>query len=183
MDHDFFSKKIGDTEFALSAIPLGGYVEIAGTAEIGQGEQKEAYRSDSHSFNTKPYWQQLLVMLGGILFNLLFAYGAMTLVSLAGLPQSPFAYPHNAVPIVAAVMPESIAAKSGLQKGDTILAINGISLDNEVTKYHALIPGLSHTPLTFRINRDNTEQDVSIVTQDTSAEKTSKELGHLFYSD
>ena len=38
-----FKKKIGDTEFALSAIPLGGYVEIAGSAEMGQGEQKDAH--------------------------------------------------------------------------------------------------------------------------------------------
>src|SRR5581483_1274896 len=36
------SKKIGETEFALSLLPLGGYVEIAGSAELGQGEQKEA---------------------------------------------------------------------------------------------------------------------------------------------
>ena len=37
------SKKIGQTTFALSAIPLGGYVEIAGSAEMGQGEQKDAH--------------------------------------------------------------------------------------------------------------------------------------------
>ena len=41
----FLSKKIGDTKFALSAIPLGGYVEIAGSAEMGQGEQKDAARN------------------------------------------------------------------------------------------------------------------------------------------
>src|SRR5579872_2199524 len=43
------SKKIGETEFSLSAIPLGGYVEIAGAAEVGQGEQKDAQATDEHS--------------------------------------------------------------------------------------------------------------------------------------
>ena len=47
-------KKIGSTEFSLSAIPMGGYVEIAGAAEVGQGEQKEAYRDDEYSFARKP---------------------------------------------------------------------------------------------------------------------------------
>ncbi len=50
-------KKIGDTEFALSAITLGGYVEIAGSAEIGQGDQKDAHANDPYSFNQKPLYQ------------------------------------------------------------------------------------------------------------------------------
>ncbi len=75
-----FSKKIGGTEFSLSAIPLGGYVEIAGSAEVGQGEQKEAHANDEGSFARKPYYQKLLVMLGGIAFNILFAYVVLSLL-------------------------------------------------------------------------------------------------------
>src|SRR3990167_855364 len=45
------SKKIGDTTFSLSAIPFGGYVEIAGHEEVGQGEQKLAKSQDNNSFN------------------------------------------------------------------------------------------------------------------------------------
>ena len=72
-----FKKKIGETEFALSLLPLGGYVEIAGAAEVGQGEQKEAYSTDQNSFASKPYYQKMLVMAGGIVFNLMFAYAAL----------------------------------------------------------------------------------------------------------
>src|SRR5437762_13928879 len=55
------NKKIGETEFSLSAIPFGGYVEIAGAAEVGQGDQNEAYAKDEGSFAVKPYYQKLLV--------------------------------------------------------------------------------------------------------------------------
>ena len=55
MGPQIIKKEIGGTEFSLSSIPLGGYVEIAGMAEVAQGEQKEAKRSDKHSFNAKPY--------------------------------------------------------------------------------------------------------------------------------
>ena len=51
-------KKIGETEFALSLLPLGGYVEIAGAAEMGQGDQKDAQSTDAHSFSSKPYYQK-----------------------------------------------------------------------------------------------------------------------------
>src|SRR5690606_27744818 len=59
-----FSKKIGGTEFVISPIPLGGFVEIAGAAEVGQGDQKEASSRDKESFAVKPYYQKLLVMCG-----------------------------------------------------------------------------------------------------------------------
>ena len=84
------SKKIGETTFSLSAIPLGGYVEIAGLAEVGQGEQGEAGRTDKRSFASKPYWQKMLVMLGGIGVNLGFAYVACIGLSFV---QSPLVTP------------------------------------------------------------------------------------------
>src|SRR5688572_16061618 len=61
------SKKVGTTDFIISAIPLGGYVEIAGNAEVGQGNQQEAARLDEYSFSVKPWYQKFLIMIGGIL--------------------------------------------------------------------------------------------------------------------
>jgi regulator of sigma E protease len=59
-------KKVGQTVFTLSALPIGGYVEIAGmrTPELTRPQ---------HSFINKPFEQQMLIMLGGIIFNILFA--------------------------------------------------------------------------------------------------------------
>ena len=53
------SKKIGDTNFCISAGPIGGYVEVASESGI----------NGSVGFNQIPYYQKVLIMLGGILFN------------------------------------------------------------------------------------------------------------------
>ena len=119
-----FERKIGQTNFILSALPLGGFVEIAGSAEIGQGDQKEATAQDPGSFASRPYWQKLLVMLGGILFNLIFAYAAITFLYLTGMPKHPLMYPIGATTTISMVQPDSPAIKSGLKEGDTIRKIN-----------------------------------------------------------
>lgn len=124
MGPKIFEKKIGGTNFILSALPLGGFVEIAGSAEIGQGEQKEATAQDSGSFASRPYWQKLLVMLGGILFNLIFAYGVITFLYLTGMPKHPLMYPIGATTTISMVQPDSPAIKAGLKEGDTIRKIN-----------------------------------------------------------
>jgi len=126
------SKKIGDTEFSLSAIPIGGYVEIAGIAEVGQGKQKEAHRYDKYSFATKPYYQKLLIMSGGIIFNVLFTYFVLCLLFALGLPKTEMLYPINAKSVIEMVAKGSAAEKAGLQTGDRILKINQIDIqENE----------------------------------------------------
>lgn len=127
-------KKIGDTEFALSAIPLGGYVEIAGSAEIGQGDQKDAHANDPYSFNQKPLYQKLLVMLGGILFNLVFAFGAIALLFMFGMPKSALLYPFNTKPVISEIVKDSPAEKAQLAPGDRLLKINNNLIPTEDSK-------------------------------------------------
>ncbi len=124
-------KKIGDTVFKLSAIPLGGYVEIAGMQEVAQGEQKEAQRTDQHSFAAKPYWQKLLILLGGIFFNLLFAYFAFILLFAVGMPKTAMLGPLYSTTTIESVHPESPAADIGLKKGDVITGIGSVALKGE----------------------------------------------------
>lgn len=172
-----FTKKIGDTEFALSAIPLGGYVEIAGAVEVGQGEQKEAYRMDEYSFAHKPYWQKFLVMMGGILFNLLFAYFAMILVSMAGLPSSPLAYPQNAQPIISAIAQDSAAEKANLEVGDTITAVNNTPIEGNVGTLTDLLAPHANQMVTLTIKRDSKEHTVKITLDEK--QKLGKTVGAL----
>ncbi len=143
------SKKIGDTEFSLSAIPLGGYVEIAGAAEVGQGEQKDAHATDEGSFATKPYYQKLCVMLGGILFNLAFAYFAMTLLFITGIPKTPLIQK----PIISAIIPQS-AAEGSIIVGDHIIAINKEQLEDSIQKLQQIIQPLPLQEATLTIKRD-----------------------------
>lgn len=156
------SKKIGTTNFALSAIPLGGYVEIAGSAEIGQGEQKHAHDNDIHSFARKPYFQKLLVMLGGILFNLIFAYFALSAFYWFGLPKSEFLYPRNAQPVINQIQENSAASQAQLQIGDRILAINDVQINNNALTAYKTIAAMPGQQATLKIQREGQEIDVPV---------------------
>ncbi|GMU19357.1 MAG: Zn-dependent protease [Candidatus Babeliales bacterium] len=171
------SKKIGTTNFALSAIPLGGYVEIAGSAELGQGEQKYAHDTGTDSFVRKPYYQKLLVMLGGILFNLMFAYFALVGFYWFGLPKSEFFYPRNAQPVINKIQEDSPAAKVHMQIGDRILAINDTHINDDALKAYKTIASMPGAPVTLKIQREGQEIDIPVI---LDAKKTgSSEVGSL----
>lgn len=155
-----FSKKIGSTEFKVSAIPLGGYVEIAGLAEPGQGTQQHAGRHGDGSFKSKPFYQKLLVMFGGILFNLLFAYFALILLFMIGVPKTRLLAPFNMKPTISMIPEISPAKFAGLEVGDTIIAVNGESIEGSVTKLYDIIKPLANTEVMLTINRNNQEQEV-----------------------
>ncbi|MFH1643967.1 MAG: M50 family metallopeptidase [bacterium] len=125
MGPTIFSKKIGDTNFRLAAIPLGGYLEIAGQAEVGQGEQKFARDTSKRSFANRPYWQKAFVILGGIIFNILFAYLILSTLFMVGIPKAKGAL------IVDSVVKESAAEKYGLEKNDKIISINKKTISSD----------------------------------------------------
>lgn len=166
-----FTKKIGDTEFSLSAIPVGGYVEIAGNAEIGQGDQKEAQRNDKYSFANKPYYQKMLVMGGGILFNLIFAYLVFIGLFFFGMPKSPILYHFSASTTIDTVLPDTPAAQSTLMPGDTILAINKVPVNNAQELLNT-IKDLPNTPTTFLIERNTNKQEIQVMLGSKECNKT-----------
>ncbi len=184
MGPKIIEKKIGETNFVLSALPLGGFVEIAGSAEIGQGEQKEAMAQDSGSFASKPYWQKLLVMLGGILFNFIFAYCALIFLYYTGMPKHPLMYPIGASTTISKIESESQAFKANLTAGDTIVKIN----DNEAPTALKIIQFVQENPnatATFTIKHANGSTEIKeialgskeITLPGKSGEK--KEMGFL----
>lgn len=148
------SKKIGDTQFSISALPLGGYVELAGAAEIGQGEQKEAGAVDSGSFKSKPFYQKFLILSGGILFNLLFTYIAFIGIFKIGMVPSAYLYPLYANTTIESVEKGSAAEQYGLAVGDSIVSIDGKPIDTalQLLEIIGANPGRS---LDFQITRDN----------------------------
>ncbi len=139
-----FSKKIGETQFTLSAIPMGGYVEMAGSQEVGQGEQADAHAIDQGSLAVKPYWQKMVIMIAGIVFNLLFAYGALIALSFSGFTSSVYLYPFNASTTVGHVNSESPAQQAGILPKDVITAIN----NKPVTTAHEIIQTIVASPST-----------------------------------
>jgi len=156
---EIYSRKIGQTNFRIAAIPLGGYVEIAGLAEIGQGEQAAAQDTSEHSFANKPYWQKACVLLGGISCNILFAYLAFCIFFMVG---NQSAKPSLSVMTIVA---NSAAEKASLKEKDVILGINNkrlstdpITLNNE--KETVLLAEIRANPnkeITLTIQREDKE--------------------------
>ncbi|MBI3783003.1 MAG: site-2 protease family protein, partial [Deltaproteobacteria bacterium] len=113
-------RKIGNTEYAISAIPLGGFVKMVG--EDPDEEVSEAERRIS--FQAQPLWKRMAIVLAGPSFNLLFAFFAFTLV---------FAFYGARVPSevakVGGVMEKMPAATAGLKSDDVITAVDGQAIE------------------------------------------------------
>ena len=112
-----FGKTIGDTEYQISAFPLGGYVKMFGE---NPDEQEGAATEKEASFAHKKVWQRFLIVFAGPLFNLLFTVILFFMIFFfMGLPDS------RDTTRIGQVNPDSPAAIAGVQVDDTILAING----------------------------------------------------------
>lgn len=99
-------------EWIWALLPLGGYVQLL-NSRIEPVEKKDYI----HCFDKQPAYVRIIILLAGVIVNLLTAWIALLLVFSIGV----FHYP----PQVKSVQAESLAAESGLQKGDRILAIEG----------------------------------------------------------
>ncbi|MBT4595225.1 PDZ domain-containing protein [bacterium] len=154
------SKKIGETEFCLSSIPIGGYLEIAGQAEPGQGSQEHAASTENFSFTSKSYWQQALILTGGVMFNLFFAYFAYTTILWKGFPSTIY---KNIK--VERIVEESPAEKEGILKGDLITGIEGkafINMDDAPAFFAKTISESANKKIDFTILRDGDKKRFSI---------------------
>jgi RIP metalloprotease RseP len=68
-----FKKKKGDTEYGIGWIPLGGYVKISGMIDESMDKEQMKQPPQPHEFRSKPAWQRLIIMLGGIIVNVILA--------------------------------------------------------------------------------------------------------------
>jgi len=108
-----WTKKIGKTEWSLSAIPLGGYVKMKGQDDA----DPTAKSFDEDSYNAKKPWQRIIILLAGPFANFLMAFLLYLAIAYMGVPKL-LAY-------VGEVGKETPAMQAGLQKGDKVVAING----------------------------------------------------------
>ena len=68
-----FKVKKGDTEYGIGWLPLGGYVKISGMIDESMDKEAMKLPAQPYEFRAKPAWQRLLIMLGGVMMNFLFA--------------------------------------------------------------------------------------------------------------
>lgn len=116
-----FGRKVGDTEYCISWIPLGGYVKMAGMIDESL-EGASTITGAPWEFASKKTWQKLWVILAGVLMNLILAILICIGVTAVKGVSEP------AGPMVGGVSAGGPAAGAGLQRGDRILSIEGIAL-------------------------------------------------------
>jgi regulator of sigma E protease len=127
-----FQKKIGETTYGIGWLPLGGYVKISGMIDESMDTEQMQQPAQPWEFRSKPAWQRLIIMLGGVTVNLilgfliymmiLFVWGKNTLYS-------------EALPL--GLDPSPIAEEIGFQAGDQLITVDGKALDNvlEINKF------------------------------------------------
>jgi regulator of sigma E protease len=109
-------KTYGETEYCISAVPLGGFVKMLGEEpgeEIPEAERERAYGS-------QPVWKRFAIVCSGPLFNLVFAVLVFFLIFVNGVPYL--------LPEVGTVTADSPAYSAGIKKGDRIVEINGAQI-------------------------------------------------------
>ena len=146
-------KKIGDTDYRLSVVPLGGYVKL-----FGENPKDEVpLELQPVSFSHHPLWHRFLIVLAGPAFNLIFAALALFLVfTFSGIPYF--------TTEVGGVKEGSPAAQAGLQKGDQILSVG----DQPVSRWEQLslkIRQNGEQPLILAVRRGDRDFQVQVTPQ------------------
>lgn len=110
-------RKYGETEYQLSAFPLGGYVKMLGQSDTPEEEEVISEAEKHRAYNFQPIWKRFSVVFSGPLFNLFFAVIIFFLVFMNGVPYM--------LAEVGDITPNSPAAQQGIMKGDRILEVDG----------------------------------------------------------
>lgn len=119
--YSLFKKKIGETEYGIGWLPLGGYVKISGMIDESMDKEQMALPPQPWEFRSKPAWQRLIIMLGGVTVNFIlafiiyigmaYAYGDM--------------YLNNSELKDGIAVTSSVGEELGLKTGDKIIAVDG----------------------------------------------------------
>jgi len=148
-----FSFKRGDCEYGIGWLPLGGYVKISGMIDESMDTEQMAQPAQPWEFRSKPAWQRLIVMLGGVIVNIVVGILIFWMLT--------FSYGESYIPnsSVIGINPGVIGKEIGLRKGDKVVAVNG----KKVIRFEELISTkvlLGNTTLT--VMRDGKALDIKV---------------------
>ncbi|MFN4146947.1 MAG: RIP metalloprotease RseP [Runella sp.] len=143
----------GETEYGIGAIPLGGFVKIAGMVDESLDTKNLSATPQPWEFRAKPAWQRLIVMLGGIIVNVI--TGVLIFIAITY---------HNGYDYLAAkdvkygIVAHKLGQEIGLRTGDKIIAINGKPFDDFADTRKVFLESNSY----YTVERDGKTEDIYI---------------------
>src|SRR5688572_12382504 len=167
-----WKKKIGETEYGIGWVPLGGYVKISGM--IDESMDKEAMKQPAQSweFRSKPAWQRLIIMVAGVIINFILALVLFAIIL--------FVWGEEKMPVKNlkyGIATDSLAESVGLRDGDLIIAVNNKSL-----VYLSDLPKemvLSEKPV-LRVNRSGVDTNITLPSGFISSLTKSQSLAFVY---
>jgi regulator of sigma E protease len=145
----------GETDYRISALPLGGYVKMSGENPMDERS------GDPAEFMSHPKWQRLIIALAGPAMNILLAFALWT-----GVFMVHFEYPavFDGPAVIGWILPNTPAANAGIKEGDKIVRVDDIANPTwEQVSYKEALG--SNQPLKFEIDRNGVVSEVTLVPQ------------------
>lgn len=128
-----FKRKWGETEYGVGMIPLGGYVKISGMIDESMDREQMKQPPQPHEFRSKKAWQRLMIMLGGVFFNFIFAL--LIYVAVLSLWGETYLAARD---VKYGILTDSTGYAMGLRNGDRIIAVDGEEPEN----FYGIIPDI-----------------------------------------
>lgn len=163
-----FKKKIGDTVYGIGWLPLGGYVKISGMIDESMDTEQMAQEPQPWEFRSKPAWQRLIIMLGGVTVN--FVLAIVIYIGMSYYYGDKFLPNDNIKDGL--LIENTVANKAGLLTGDKIIAVDGSKIETYSEISEKVLFGKKIT-----IERDGTESTVTLPEDFLSQLIDSKERG------
>lgn len=149
-----FKKKIKDTEYGLGWIPFGGYVKIAGMVDESMDKEQMKLPPQPWEFRSKPAWQRLIIMVGGVVVNIILAIVLFIMIAWVWgdeyIPAQNLKY---------GVTVDSLGRQIGMQDGDQIVAIGDVPYEKVGS---ATLLFLQNEPKEITISREGNRKKLSI---------------------
>jgi regulator of sigma E protease len=142
-------RKVGETDYMISLVPLGGYVKLLGESDTDDVLPQDEKRS----FVKQHVLKKIAIVVAGPLFNFLFAILAFAVIFMVGVP--------NLTTDIGTVQPGSPAEVAGIRAGDTVVSIEG----KEVTRWSDLAEIITKSggrDLVLKVNRDGAAQELRV---------------------
>lgn len=169
-----FKKKIGETVYGIGWLPLGGYVKISGMIDESMDKEQMKQEPKPWEFRSKPAWQRLIIMLGGVTVN--FVLAVVIYIGMAYTYGEQY-IPMNSLKDGVWVLEKEIGDEVGIQTGDKIIAVDGEELKTFNSVFIELING---NRITIERDGERIEKEIPVDFISTMIEDEDK-IRFLFY--